>query len=382
MKRWSIALLSFLLILASCAPEDTDDEQVVQENEDAEQQTSIVPSYKLNDESYRVILPYQTSEARGVITNQMGNRVDIDELEQGLMRHSKDIFDPEELYFQEGQYLNSNHIFGWIDANNPQLDEDELEDMEDEDKIKTYKNNPRILTHILEQNYLKRNEDNTVEIAGISIGIALKSVYRFQTDIGEPSHYEDIPMDEMLEKGNEVAQAILTEMRVESDESPDVPDVPIMIALYREEEHSSPVPGNFVAKTVVESGQSKINNWDTIKEENILFPSNEGKDKYPEDHEIISSFGTEIGEFFPNYVGVIGRGFYVNEELRKLTIEIPIEFYGKGEVIGFTQYTYGLIMDMFANNFDLEVRITSSEGLESLITREYGDEEPTVNILD
>ncbi|WP_085993296.1 CamS family sex pheromone protein [Oceanobacillus senegalensis] len=378
MRKLGVTILLSGMLLASCSPINNEEPEVVQENEDMEQETSIVPSYQLNDETYRVILPYQTSEARGVTTNQVANRVDIDELEQGLMRHSKGIFDPSKLYFQEGQYLTKDLLFEWIDGLNPKINEDELEELDTKEKVNVYKENPRILSHILEQNYLKRNEDSTVELAGISIGIALKSVYRFDTEIGGPSYYEEISMDEMLGKGREVAQTIVEQMRSMED----IPDVPIMIALFREEEQNSPVPGEFIAKTVVSPGKQTINDWDSINEENILFPSSEGQSKYPEDHEVISSFGNEISEFFPNYVGVVGRGFYINEEMQKLTLEIPIEFYGKAEIIGFTQYVYGLVLDMFPNRFNLEIQVTSSAGLESLITREVGEEKPSVHIFD
>lgn len=379
MKRISTILIIALLLLASCSPKNNDQEEVVQENENKEQQTSIVPSYQLTDETYRIILPFQTSEARGVITNQMGNRVDIDELEEGLMRQSKEIFDPSELFYQEGQYFNNESLFSLIDELNPKVNEDKIKGLKDEEKAEVYKKNPRYLTHILEQNYMKRNEkENTVELAGVSIGIALKSVYRFQTEVGGPYQYEKIPMEDMIEKGQEVAQAVVDELKSMEN----FPDVPIMIALFREAETNSPVPGNFVSKTVVPVGKNKIDNWDKINEKNVLFPSDEAKKDYTDDNEIINSFGNEIAQFFPNYVGYIGKGFYINDDLQKLTIEIPLEFYGKGEIIGFTQYAYGLVQDMFPKNYDLEVQITSSAGAESLIYRDAGKEKPEVHIYD
>lgn len=226
---------------------------------------------------------------------------------------------------------------------------------------------------------MKRNEkENTVELAGVSIGIALKSVYRFQTEVGGPYQYEKIPMEDMIEKGQEVAQAVVDELKSMEN----FPDVPIMIALFREAETNSPVPGNFVSKTVVPVGKNKIDNWDKINEKNVLFPSDEAKKDYTDDNEIINSFGNEIAQFFPNYVGYIGKGFYINDDLQKLTIEIPLEFYSKGEIIGFTQYAYGLVQDMFPKNYDLEVQITSSAGAESLIYRDAGKEKPEVHIYD
>ncbi|UJL47256.1 CamS family sex pheromone protein [Virgibacillus sp. NKC19-16] len=367
MKKMSILLVSALLFITSCAPNINNDEEISQEDE-SEQETSIIPSNQLTDETYRMILPYETSEARGVITNQIANRVDIDEMEEGLMRHSKQVYDPEDHYFQEGQYITEDMALQWIDGLNPDVEDDADED--------THRENPRYLSHILEQNYLVQGEEDSVHLAGISIGLALKSVYQFEAEGAE--HTQDIPMDEMMAQGEEMAQSILEEMRqIEGLE-----DIPIMFAIYQEEDQGSPVPGNFVAKTNVSGGDTSIGGWDSIDEETVLFPSGEGQENYFDDHEIITSFGNEIAEFFPNYTGIIGEGFYINEELQQLTIEIPLEFNAKAEVIGFTQYTYGLVQDMFADYFDLEINITSSNQMESLIYREAGAESPTVHIYD
>src|SRR5690625_2670017 len=89
MKRLSILLLGILLFVTSCAPDVQEDEEVVKDNEQQEE-TSIVPSNQLSKDNYRVVLPYRVSAARGVITNQLANRLDIDEMEEGLRRLSKD----------------------------------------------------------------------------------------------------------------------------------------------------------------------------------------------------------------------------------------------------------------------------------------------------
>ncbi|MEC5424343.1 CamS family sex pheromone protein [Virgibacillus sp. C22-A2] len=368
MKKISVWLIAAaLLFITGCTP-NVNDEEVLQ-NDEAEEQTSIVPSYQLSEENYKMILPYRPSEARGVITNQIANRLDIDEMEEGLRRHSKAVYDPGKYFFEEGQYLKEDMVYQLITDLNPKIEKGS-------DK-KVYEENPRYLSHILEQNFVEKQDDNSVELVGMSIGLALKSVYRFQTKTGGPYYYEDIPQSEMMEQGNEIAQEVVERIR----EMDGLQNIPIMIALYREQESGSPVPGNFVAKTNVAGGSASIGGWDEIDEENILFPSSEGREKYFDDHETVTNFGNEVAQYFPNYVGVIGDGFYINGELQKLTIEIPIEFYGKGEVVGFTQYTYGLVLDMFPDYFDLEINIKSSNKMESLIYREAGAESPTVHIF-
>ena len=368
MKKLTILLLSALLLLASCAPSLNDEEEVLQNDEDSKVETSIVPGNRLDDNTYRMILPYRTSEARGVIVDQIANRVDIDEMEEGLRRHSTEVFDPKNLYFQEGRYLSGETVIGWIDEFNP--------NRQDEWSREQHESNPRIFSHVLEQNYfLKQKEGNTVELAGISIGIALKSVYRFKADGTDYSY--DISMDEMLSKGYEVAENIVQEMR----EMEGLADVPILVSLYREESQASPVPGNYVTKTVVPGGSNAVGNWESIDEEYILFPSNEANEKYLEDYEVFNSFGNEIAKFFPNYVGAIGEGFYINGELNQLTIEVPIEFYGKAEVIGFSQFANDLVQDTFPNYYDLEINITSSNNMEALIYRNAKEEQPTIHIF-
>lgn len=365
-------LLGVLLFLASCAPSFDKGEDELAPNEDEPTgQPSIVPTYKLSDEDYRVILPYRTSKARGAITNQLGDqRLDIDELEQGLIRHSKDFFDPNELYFEEGQYLDQTTIFSWIDELYPKVESGSDPDV--------YRENPRYLSHILEQNYIQRKDDNSVELVGVSIGLALKSEYRFQTEVGGAYYYEPITEKEMLEEGQKVAQTVLERMRnIEGLEK-----VPIMFAIYREEKRGSAVPGNYVARTYVNESDMSIDDWESVEEDYILFPSKEAEEKYFDDAQIVNTFGVEIADFFPNYVGYIGEGFYVNEELQKLTLEVPIEFNGKAEILGFAQYTYGLVKDKFPNDYDIEIKISSSQQLEGYIYRKAGDEDPIVHLFD
>lgn len=366
MKRFIFMLLIVSLIVSGCGNIIQND--VIEPEEEGETEISIIPSHSLEENQYKILLPYRPSAARGAITNQITNRVDIDELEEGLRRHSTSVFDPDKYVFEEGQYLSTETIYRLIDSLNPKV--------KDKGSKKEHEKNPRVFSHILEQNFLERKE-NRVNLVGLSIGISLKSVYRFQTEVGGPYYYEDIPLNEMIKEGEKIAQAVLNEIR----EMEELRDVPVMIALFREAKQSSPVPGNFVQKTVVNEGTTEIGKWEKIDEEYMLFPSNEAREKYSNDYQKVKAFSDKIADYFPNYVGVVGTGFYVEDQLTNLSIEVPIEFFGKGEVIGFTQYAYGLVKEIFPNHFDIEVSVFSSDGVESLIYRDAGEEEPKVHIF-
>lgn len=409
LRKFTLLLIGVLLFITSCAPSPKEEEEVIQtEDEQVDKEVSIVPSFQISGADYKMILPFRPSKARGVIIGQVGNRLDIEEMEDGLRRHSTDFFDTKEYFFEEGQYLSSSTVYDWLGRylTEGQLEKEvekeiarrkeerlninedtiqknlqlglnpALSDKDQKDQ-KKQRANPRYLSHVLEQNFLKKNKDDSVELAGVSIGLALKSVYRYQTEDGGPDFYHDIPLDEMLKEGEEIAQTVLERLR----KIDDISGVPIMIALYREEDDASPVPGNFVAKTTVSGNDMLIGEWERTNEEYVLFPSDYAKKEYFDDYEIVKSFGEEIAAYFPNYVGYIGEGFYLNEELQKLSIEVPIEFFGGAEVVGFTQYIYGIVKSMFPNRYNLEVKIKSSEKLESVIYWNAGEEDPTVHVF-
>lgn len=368
--RTIIPLCIMLIILTSCNL-GMDDNGVVESDEN-EGETFIIPNNKVSEAEYQMILPFRPSEARGVITNQVVNRVDIEELEDGLRRHSTDTFNPEDYVYEEGQYFTANEIYSLIDEINPKIKEKKKE----KDQIEEYRNNPRIFSHLLEQNYLVR-KDNSVELGGISIGIALKSVYRFTTETGGPYHYEDISMEEMLEEGERIAEIVLKEIR-EKDE---LKNVPVMIGLYREEKQASPVSGNYVRKTVVDAGENSLGKWENIDDKHILYSSKTATGKYADDYQKIKTFDERINEYFPNYVGVIGEGFYVDDELQKITLVLPLEFEGRSEIIGFTQYVYGVAEEVFKDYYDLDIVIETMDKTEAIITRKAGEEQLDVHVL-
>ena len=95
-------------------------------------------------------------------------------------------------------------------------------------------------------------------------------------------------------------------------------------------------------------------------------------------NEAFAKLKQEIDSYFPSFVNVIGKGFYKDGNLQSLTIEVPIQFFGTSETIGFTQYLTDLVTKNFPN-VHTEVNITSINGPEALIVKE-ADEEPFVHI--
>jgi len=112
----------------------------------------------------------------------------------------------------------------------------------------------------------------------------------------------------------------------------------------------------------------------------VVFPSTEATEQHRDDATSFSNFKQDVEEYFPNFNGVIGKAFYAGDHLQDLSIDIPIQFYGKTEGIGFTQFVTGKVMEHFPDYISVEVNVSSVNGPEALIVKEVDQKEPFVHI--
>lgn len=395
MKRIRIISFSLVLLLSACIPSFEKEEQVVQETEDKQQQRSIIPTHNISKELYRVLLPFKPSETRGWVSSNLYNRLDIDEFETGLFRIAQSTFDTGEYFYQPGKYISGETVDLWLKrkltateiekyiAEDADFDVDKRQlalnpPLERADSVEEqHQTNPAYLSYILEQNFLtkEKGEEGKVHLGGVAIGLALKSVDYFTSKEGYPRQYE-IPIEEIEKQGEQMAKIIVNRLRGMGG----LGDVPIVIGLFAQQPRGAIVPGAYFASTVVEKGSSSIGKWKVINEKYYVFPSEKAKKDHFDDAQLMQNFKEDIEEYFPNYIGVIGNGFYIDDQLQQMNISIPIKFYGKAEVIGFSQYVYGLILEYFPEYISVQVEISSPQGTEALIVRDVGDKKPFVHI--
>ncbi|SFB23517.1 MULTISPECIES: CamS family sex pheromone protein [unclassified Bacillus (in: firmicutes)] len=387
MRKISMAALSLMLLLSGCAPSFQKEEGVVQTKEKSKEK-AIIPKYKISDKYYQTILPFEPGEARGLVVNNLNTRFDINEFETGLMRIAQNTFDPDKYVFREGQELKRDKVKLWLNRKfTPQqlaeekLKEEEniglnpLDDGKGDIKERNIKN-PIYLAHILEHDYLIKGDNNTVSLGGVVIGLALNSVHYYQTEAFGDTFEKKIPKDEMEREGKKIAQEVVKRLRGMKEFN----GIPIMVGLFEQQSASSVVPGNFFAYTNVGKDSSNIDGWETVNEKYVLFPSTEATEKHRDDATAFLNFKQDVEEYFPNFNGVIGRAFYVGDQFQELNVSIPIQFFGKAEAIGFTQYVTGLVMEHFPDYLSVQVSITSVNGPEALIVRKAQQKEPFVHI--
>lgn len=384
MRKLSLLALSLVFLLSACAPNFQKQNETVQTKEKATGK-AIIPKYNISDKYYRTILPFKPGEARGLVVNNINTRYDLNEFEMGLMRIAQNSFDTEKYFFQEGQEIKSKTIKQWLSRKytDAQLKE---KDVKPEDNIGLNPVNtapegddpstPIYLAHILEHDYLTKDDKGNVTLGGVTIGLALNSIYYYKLEAGGDTFEKKIPFAEMEQEGKKMAEEVIKRARNIKSLS----DVPITIALFEQESKSSVVPGRFVTYTTVDKGSSNLNDWKKVDEKYYLFPSTDAQNDHRDDSIAFLNFKQDVEEYFPNYNGVIGRAFYIGDQLQDLNITIPIQFYGKTEGIGFTQYVTGLVMEHFPEYLSVSVSVTSVDGPEALIVKKANDTEPFVHI--
>ncbi|PKR83997.1 CamS family sex pheromone protein [Heyndrickxia camelliae] len=382
MKKWLPVLLAVILT-AGCAPNFSKQDQVVQKKND-KKESAIVPNYQISDQYYKTILPFKPSKSRGLTVSNLNTRYDIDEFETGLMRVAQKQYSPNDYLFQEGQYLDKDTVQSWLNRKYTpaQLKAKKLKASENLglNPVATGKNaasTPIYLAHILEQDYLIKSNKNTVKLGGVVIGLALNSVYYYQKEQYGATYDKTIDHSIVASHGKSIAQEVIKRLRNISG----LKNVPITIALYEQKGTDSVVPGNFFAYTTVSNGSTSIDKWKSVNEKYYLFPNDATEKKYRDDSQSFNNFKYDVEKYFPNYNGVVGRGLYKDGQLSKLNIEIPMQFYGQSEVVGFTQYIAGLLSD-FPDYIALEISVTSVNGPKALIVRDPNEKEPFVHIYE
>lgn len=387
MRKLLSVALGIALFLTGCAPNFQKKEEIVQD-ENNNEETAIIPKYNISDDYYRTILPFKHSESRGLVVNNVDTKYNLNEFETGLMRTAQNSFNPDKYFFQEGQYLDSKTVSSWLNRKftPAQLKERGLEESENiglnplDDEVGTIaernKKNPIYLAHILEHNYLIKGENGKVSLGGVVIGLAMNSIHYYQKVQYGATFEEKIDHATLEQKGKEMATEIMKRLRgIEGLE-----EVPITIALFEQASRTSIVPGNFFAFSHANKGSSKLGDWKKIDEKYVLFPSAEATKEHRDDVTSFSNFKQDVEDYFPNFNGVVGRSFYVGGHLQELNIDIPIQFYGKTEAIGFTQFVTGKVMEHFPDYISVQVNISSVLGPEAIIVRKMDQKEPFVHI--
>ncbi len=391
-------LIAGVLMMASCGilPEPVDPSvEPIEEMDGTEENSNVDESsesdistveVQMDSEYYRPVIAedgtYRTSQHRG-ITRQLNSGINIRTFESDLMRLSQRYFPTDNHFLQEGQFLSANDVNSWLSRREEPTAEDEGETETDEEEnlgLNPPANGsddpndrvPNYLSSILEHNFYVQT-DNGLELAGLSIGLALNQVDYYRAN--DTEYEQTISREELLEAGREMANEVVARLR----EREGLGNLPIMIALFEQSTRDNLAPGTYIAEGLSENGSTSVDEWQAIDEDRLVFPlegmqSAEGNS--------FANFRSEVEGFFPNISGVTGIAHYAEEQLIHLQIDIMIQFYGKGEIIAFTQFLNEAGLNYLPGTVPIEIRVQSLNRMESFLYKEANEDEFTVFIYN
>jgi protein involved in sex pheromone biosynthesis len=381
-KRLIATSAGLMLILSGCnflgMPDKSENENtnLVTQQSTSENETNEYLRYEVKSSVF--------SENRELITYQVNNRVDMNEIETGLMSISEEYFPADEFIYQEGQYLTE--IGSWIRRKsndelglNPAIEV--TEDMGWEKVMEIKKQNPIYLGYVHEQNYV----DKKGNIKGLSIGLAMNSIDYIEVfDNMGLKHFDtkeisktDKPSAKMISEGKKMAETIINRVR----QNENLQNVPIVISLYQLEKKNSVLPGSYFSYAYLDGNDKSIKKWREVEKQEFLFPSDEA-----EEHDrVVSNRFKGLEEDMNSYfsdrtIQLVAKGTYIENDLQKMVINVNTDMTKYGEIVGFVQAITPEIRDFFPHE-PVYIYVKTPEGTAATILIEP-EEEPAVHIHD
>lgn len=399
MKRTIILLISTIFLLAACNNNQKDnqsdkDQSGSKDSQNTNQVKQIATDKNVQGDNYRTILPFKESQARGLLQDNMANSYNGEDFESGLLTLSKEVFPTNKYLYQDGQYLDKKTINAYL---NPKYTKKEIDKMSEKEKKskkanenlglnpshngetdeeKIAEQSPAYLSNILEQDFYGNNDSKAKNIKGMTIGLAMNSVYYYQKEKDGETYSKKLDDKEIEKQGKQMASEMLSRLR----ENSDLKDIPIHFAIYKQSGQDSITPGEFIAGATADDGKTKINEWDTIKEKSALLPFSTAEDYNETLNNNFKQFNDNLQSYFSNFTQAVGKVKFVNKKPKQLTVDLPIDYYGQAETIGITQYVTEQAEKYFDNIDEYEIRIKDGNTPRALISKSKDVKEPQVHI--
>lgn len=385
-KQLVIPTIASALLLSGCSMKIPMGEEEATPTGDETAAEGVTQAIEARDSYYQMVIPFKPAAARGLTQRQVSSSLELEEVELGLMRHSTDAFNPEKFAYQEGQLLNAEDVSRLLarkDKSNEGLTPlnpayaDGKAEVEDDKFVDANKKSPLYLASIVEQNYMTK-EDSGYQVGGVSFALILNREYVFQAPNYGPTYTVKLDQKKVIAEGERMANELVSQLRKRED----FKDLDINVALYMKSTQGSPTPGNYIKSAFVGTAdQVKSGDWKAIDEKYYYFPSTSATSDVREDAQKFTLFSDRIADIFPDYSGMIGKGFYQNGDLSRMEIDIPIQFYSRAELVGFTQHVVGLLENRweYSRNVPVRINVTSIGGdPEVTIVFEDGMDSPKV----
>lgn len=396
MKKRTLVIVGLSLVLVGCGPDDNEPSSSKDNTSTQNDVKQIATDKNVQGDNYRTILPFKESQARGLTQENMANTYNGEDFETGLLNISKQVFPTDDYLYQDGQFLDKKTIQAYLE---PKLTKNELDKMSDKEKEerkatenlglnpsvhgetdeeKIAKNSPQVLSNILEQNFYDNGDTSGKKLKGMTIGLAMNQVYYYQKEKYGETFSVDLDKKKVEKQGQEMAEEMLSRLR----ENEKLKDIPITFAIYMQSGKDQITPGAFVSYATSEENGEALKEWNMVNEQTVLVPSREAADLNEQFNSNFRDFNHSLQSYFTNFTQAVGKAKFKDKKLQSLTVDLPIDYYGKAELIGITQYVTQLAEKDFGDVEEYEIHIKDGNESRALITKTKDDKEPKVHIYN
>ena len=365
-------LLGSMLCISACGSKDEE-----------KKNKKITALESVNSGDYRLAIPYASSDARQTHIQFNRSTYDVDAVGEGLLRYSKEHFNPDNYYLQEGQLLDRDTLqagltygdkeglLGSKSTDNPYgLNPEDGSSMPAEEGVtitaKAGSGGTIPVGDVFEVNFIEDLEEDA-EIKGISLAIVLNP------NVNDANGESHVISDENLKVyGEEAGRNLVAYLK----KQPEIgSNTPILVALFKADSSDDSLPGSFIA---VGYGKGTINQFDDVNENWIMFPGDTAEST---DSQLLSQFNAikdSLHTFLPNDTGIVGKGFFVDNRILKMQINVISQCKDYTEKMAIVQYTRELLSNFTSTDMEITVKIDADNDTFAMIKRNKGKSDSDV----
>lgn len=365
--KWSkgiIFALSAMMLLAGCGSKD---------NSGSSDQIKVKP---IEEGDYETILGQESNQARILNNKSSGSMFDVYEIGKGLQELAKAHFSADSYQVQEGQLLtysslaaSQNGLLGnQSDDNktglNPKVGE--AFDLGNGDTT----DDPFILTGIQEIDFLQNGD-----LSGVAIAMVMRQEWYEDHESGLYQVKKEMTDEKFRLFGEEAARKLVNNLRA----LPEVGDeMPIYVALYNANSADDTLPGHYFAEGYF---VSRSTNFEDIDEQWYIFPSDAGSEIDSVTAGRMDTLKASLYDQLPENIGVVGKGKYVDKELRQLHITITMDAKTYVECSAIVHYTLSLMKDFNQDDYAIKIEVYSNKDLIATMVRAENESDFTTHLM-
>ncbi len=353
MKNFGILLIFFVVSLSGC-------DQTPRANKDEVIEEIIIRGHSGN---FNTEIPQLTSPIRGVVNPTANGKLDVNEMEKGLVDIAKNFLEPENYIYSPGQVISAEEGTALVNReySDEQLQEILLYDpnyvnvginpiLKDGDDPSDYKVYGET---IIEQNYYNYNELGEKEMEIIAIGFGINPKYSYETKDGEV-------VIEITEKelDDYVIPYVSSRMREFLRNKEGYEDVHLLFGFFIQSE-SDIYPGSYYAYGDIPPEGKNLENVDKINGQYIVLPSIEASEFDSLLDQEVNTITEGITNYFSTASGVYGVGYYEEKQLDELKLYVTVNSYSSVDLEPFLNYLEPLITKNLSVNVDVIVEVIS-----------------------